>query len=238
LWWLVAGGLAVLPTGTASAGFVPISGPATGELGQAAILEGVYSPGSAWIPFGRTDGSGNAVDYTNGTLMALRVDDFGLGGVLNVKTGFAGSADDHRWTGGPVTAAARARYAAYCQKFGYEDDGLVTLFDVTGSGLAVTGSAVFAIDPLAVWTWGRSGTGKDWFSDPTQNSDQKDHLATYQITGLADSLKHWMLFWEDLDKLGDKDYNDLAVELTATAPEPAGILLTLVWMGVRRRRPA
>lgn len=212
----------------ARADFIPVRLPTGDERGHASILEQVLSPGISWTSFAYTSQrSRPAVDWTNGTLTAIRLDDSGLGGVLDVNVGGAGSADDSRWSGGPVTARALARFADYDQEFGYaRGSGQFTkLFDVSGYGFAVSGSAGLTLPAGKTWYWGRAGDGQTWFSKPARNSDHEDHLVTYQITGLNDGLNHWMLFWEDFDHLGDKDYNDLVVGLTAPVPEPAAVLL-------------
>jgi len=239
---ILAIGVASTLSAVALADFVPIQAPPGSELGHSAILEGVYSPGTPWTGFARPDGGGNPVDWTNGTLSALRVDDFGRGGVLDVNAGAAGLTDDRAWIGGPVTATARARYAGYAQELGYTTDGqtgnYIKLFGVSGSGFNVAGTAVLDLAPGQSWNWTRSGSGQVWFSEQQYNVDGLDHMVTYEITGLADGLKHWMIFWEDLPNLGDQDYNDLAVELTAPVPEPTAGVMTLVTIGLlsgRRR---
>jgi hypothetical protein len=223
---------AVVP---AAADFTPVLPPtASGELSLLEIFAQVYSPDVAWQPLGlRVDSNNRPIDYTNGTLVATRVDDFGLGGPLNVQTESAGQTNDQLWTGGPLQANARARYAAYAQEFGYDvsgdHHGYIELFHVTGNGMHVGGSATLNLAPGTVWSWARSGANLTWYSDMGQNCDEGDHLATYEVTGLQDGLKHWTLFWEDLRQLGDRDYNDLVVEVTAArVPEPGTLLLAAV----------
>lgn len=234
--------LAALAAGpvAAQADFIPVGLPYAGELGHAAIFEGVYSPGTAWSAIERP--GGESVNFTNGSLIALRVDDYGRGGVVNVNTGVAGAMDDLIWTGGPVVATARARFASHAQILGYSTNpqtgDYFELFEVSGSGLNVTGSAELVLPPGQTWTWTRSGTGPVWFSGPAYNTDLLDHMVTYQITGLNDGYNRWMIFWEDLPNLGDGDYNDFAIELTAPVPEPASaaaLALGAVLLAARRR---
>ncbi|MGD8452468.1 MAG: DUF4114 domain-containing protein [Phycisphaerae bacterium] len=219
-----------LAAGPATADFVPIAAPThSGELGHPAILEAAFSPGTAWEPFGdRRDARDAYVDFTNGTLSAIRVDDFGLNGILDAFWNSPGDATDAVWTGQAVSAEARARYAAYAQEFGYDllgdNAGYAKLFDVSGSGTNVSGGATLSFARNDAWTWARSGSGLTWYSDIGGNTDGDDHLVTYELTGLDDGLKHWLLCWEDLPDLGDADYNDLVVEVTAV-PEPEVVML-------------
>ena len=228
------------------AGFTPVWGPAEGEASQAEILQSIYSPGIPWTPFGsRVDGFGRAVDLSNGSLRATRIDDFGLGGMLPVNGVQTGQADDSIWAGGPAGATAEARYAAYSQRFGYDLDGdgtgYINLFDVGGSEMDVTGDGTLNPGPEQTYAWGRSGDGGTYFSDPARNINGLDHLVTYRLTGVNDDQNHWVLFWEDLVDLGDRDYNDLAVTIAAPVPEPQSALLTIIGLGLaaaRRRHAA
>jgi hypothetical protein len=45
-----------------------------------------------------------------------------------------------------------------------------------------------------------------WSSDPANNSDSDDHVQTVNFANNA-----WRLSWEDLENLGDNDFNDLIV---------------------------
>jgi len=233
----VVAGVLGMGSSAVVADFVPIMDSPGSELDHAEILEGVFSPGTAWTPFGpRTDTLDRGVDLTNGLLQAVRVDDFGLGGVLNANVATIGDTDDQRWTGGPVVASAKARYASYSQQLGYDlhgdKRGYKRLFKVNGSGLNVTGGGTLELSPGNTWDWVRSGNGGEWYSDPANNRDGLDHLVTYQLRGTNDDLNHWLLFWEDLNHLGDQDYNDLVVELSTPVPEPGTAVLAGVGFGV------
>ncbi|MBU0638170.1 MAG: DUF4114 domain-containing protein [Planctomycetes bacterium] len=229
----------------ALADFTPVKAAPSNEWSHARILEALYSPGYTWATFGgRVDTAGNPVDYSNGEFSALRVDDFGLGGPLDVVNGNTGSADDQLWTGGSVSGTAVARFASYKQEFGYlvaNDRGkssYVKLFEVSGSGMAVSGSASAEFSPSDEWAWARGGSGKTWYSQDALNHDGENHLVTYRIDGLNDGVSRWILFWEDLNNLGDADYNDLVVEVTAV-PEPGAFVLAalgLAWIVSARRR--
>ncbi|MBN2445634.1 MAG: DUF4114 domain-containing protein [Phycisphaerae bacterium] len=228
----------------ANAGFVRVSMPtAGGEASHTSILEAYYSSGSAWIASGtRTDDGGTPVDFTNGVLTATRVSDSGLGGTLDPAAQSVSLADDAQWVGWQYDFQAVARYASYSQQFGYDLDGdglgFVNLFDLSGSGMNVTGSASLTLDAGQTLAWVRGGSGYQYSSRSTDNVDQLDHMVTYRITGLGDGKSHYMLFWEDLTNGGDRDYNDLVVEAVAV-PEPSaiiGLFVTAAIVALRRNR--
>ncbi len=177
----------------------------------------------------------NGDNFENGVITATRVDDFGVGGVLNVLSGSAGDADDQVWSSDPLTvfsAKAVGRFAAFNQSFGVfegESGGAFQeLFSVSGSGYAVTGE-VSNVNLTGDFRFGRSGQNGPQSSLDGDNVDGLNHLVTYEITGLNGD-KTWLLFWEDLNQ-GDPtdfDFNDLVVEVTATViPLPTAIIPAL-----------
>jgi hypothetical protein len=226
--------------GPVRADFTPVADAPGNERSHAEILQHVFSPSQSWHATGtRLDATGNPVDLTNGALTAWRVADDG-GGLLDVR-GDGTGAGDEVWTGGAFTVRTLARFAGYAQELEYILTGEepVELFSVQGKKFGATGSGSAAPDSDADWTWARSGQGLTWSSDPEQNADGGDHLVTYALTGLDDGQRHWLLFWEDLPNLGDGDYNDLVVEVTAAVPEPgtvavlfAGLALALCFRRV------
>ena len=211
-----------------------------GELSHEEILEAVYS----------VDFVASGMDFFSpgkeGGISAIRFDDeLTLSDVLDVVVGQFGTADDQVWGNGDITATAMARYASYTQQFGYDaGEGFVVLFDVSGSGTKVDGSAtVDLID--RTWAWGRGnsdGTNR-YYSEIDRNRDGLDHMVTYRINGLDTNETVWMLFWEDLPGghsrrcASDRDFNDLAVEIRAV-PEPATLFILAAGLPliIRRKR--
>lgn len=228
----------------ASAGLTPINSPGFAEPNHVGLLNGIYggSFGPAWA-------SPGASSYSNGTITATRIDDFGVGGNLNLVFGGPGSADDQTWTDGIATTSAQARFSARPQEFGYDlgaVGGYTKLFDVTGSGFDVTGAAAVAFSPGAIWAWVRvsdsdagSVQNPRW-SKNSLNADGMDHMITYQITGLKTQETVWLLFFEDTlagGKVDDFDYNDLVIEVRAIPTPGALALLGLaVALPLRARR--
>jgi len=181
------------------------------------------------------------------------------GANLNVCSGYAGQyrdstlVTDQVWDDGITNGIARARFAGYTQKFGYTTDSgssWTQLFSVSGTGYGVSGSALVDLSGLT-WAWVRAGTGATVYSEDALNQDGFGHMLTYQIltdkAGNSMKYKTWMVFWEDIDKIGDPtgyskyvdwDYNDLAVEITCI-PVPGAVILGLLGLtaaGVKLRR--
>ena len=71
----------------------------------------------------------------------------------------------------------------------------------------------------------------EWFSQSSNNSNKEDHMVTWLIT--EDSPRYipgqvnYVIAWEDRTFAGDRDYNDLIIQVTnaAPVPEPATLLL-------------
>lgn len=220
------------------AGFTTINGPAGGELGHKAIIEGVY--GGAFAASGLDFiGSGAAAGIT-----LTRIDDFGVAGTLNLGLGGPGTGSDEVWSDGIAAASAEARYAGDAQSFGYymgETAGTYQqLFQVTGSGLGVSGAGTYDFAG-AEWRWARSLGANGPHTSKMSDNDGRDHMVTYKVDGLGNGyLTTWLLFFEDRNS-GDFDYNDLVVEVRAVpTPLAGGLAATgLIGLaGMRRRRIA
>lgn len=194
-----------LSVGTAAAiSFTPISpGPETPLIGDGLA------------------GNGSILDQIYGLGNLQRVDDDG----------------DKVWFPATFTATARAKFAGFNQDFGYIPDSngngmfeepIVPLFNATGNGINLGApSATFTSGNDFLWAVDPSGAPL-WTSSPGQNSDGLDHMVTWLITGGASAGNH-VIAWEDLFGGGDRDFNDLVVEVRSTssihAPEPTTMLL-------------
>ena len=226
---------------------------------HAQILSHVY--GGTFTP-----SLGRAFDLTNGTIVAERIEDRvnpsireggGEGRPINMAgDGFAEGTGgpeptDQLWNANFTGATAEAKFALYPQDFGFFDGATGgsyrKLFDLQGSGFNVTGVANLAPAAGHLIRWGRSGEARTFSSREADNSDAYDHLITYEIHNVppqgvpgGGSTTRWLIFWEDafLNEPSDLDYNDLVVEIRATAvPEPAmGALALLGLFGALARR--
>ena len=107
----------------------------------------------------------------------------------------------------------------------------------------------------AVWDLPAADVELTWYSETALNSDGKDHLTVYRMNlgegtdPLNSALNGYtyVLFWEDLNGLGDADYNDTIIaamdDTVSWAPEPMSmVLLALACVGGvaagRKRRTA
>jgi hypothetical protein len=228
-------GISLAGFASASAGTTTIHTPPIDELSQSQILSGIYG--------GTFASSGD--NFTNGTLSALRVDDYlSINGIMQLVTGAPGAAADQVWANGIVSAVAEARYAAYEQSFGMiagaSGGSYEALFSVTGTGFGVSGQTSAPLDLTGeTFRWARSGDNGVHSSRNRDNLDHLDHMVTYQIEGLNDGYTTWMLFFEDKNNIwfgrnaqcSDRDFNDLAIEIKAWSPQ-AVPLPAAAWMAL------
>ena len=180
----------------------------------------------------------DSVDYSNGTLSAVRVSDTlpGSGRTANPGPNNA----DQLWEDDAVFATVTAVWAEEAQKFGYVPGAsggtYKNLFNVTGDDYNVTGSGSVPNPSGMIFRWGSENPFGLETSLPSDNTDGKDHMVTYQINGLSDNFTTFMLFFDDYGDNGkdaDFDYQDLVVELktipagsSAAIPEPGTLMLS------------
>ncbi len=195
-----------------------------------------------------------------GTVTATRIHDFDqnfsddvadqnqLGNVLQLGAGAAGSTDQV-WQDGTVTFEARARYAGYSQFFGFRSGAS------GGSGFSNTAISVdpgydgsssngISIGSGSPFRWMRAndsgGTDNVQLSLASENAQEagvsNDQMIAFEINDGSGTRKY-VLFFEDIDNGGDRDFNDLAIELSVI-PLPSGAALGMAGLGllaIRRR---
>ena len=163
---------------------------------------------------------------------------YGLGNLQRIDDDL-----DQYWnlSGNEVTVTAVAKHAGFSQDFGFIDnnDNFTSLlyvpymnsqsntFTITDSGspfrfgLDPSGSPLFSSDPLdnVICGWAHC-------------SNPEDHMVSWLITdGLY--AGDYVVAWEDLKKLGDRDYNDLVVQVSGASvvPVPGAVWLFISGFG-------
>jgi hypothetical protein len=212
---------------TARAGFSTINTAPTDETSQASILNHVYGGNFTLQPDG--------VDYSNGTLSVVRVSDYLPSSSSSANPG--PNATDQLWnSSGGVTATAKALFAEDpSTPFGYipgaSGGNFQPLFSVGGGTFDVTGSGSFT--PGSTFRFAAENKFGLLSSSPSDNSDGKDHMITYQVDGLGGIDDTWLLFFDDYGDNGtdaDFDYQDLVIQVTTvptttSVPEPGTLML-------------
>jgi len=206
--------------------------------------------------FGFFLGAGTASAATTGTLPGPEIPLVGSGGILDQIYGWSNLSRidddlDQIWFPADGTATVQAKFAAYTQNFGYIpdlngdnnfDESFVSLFIFTGNGLNLAGPTANLSSGNFNFLWALDPSGAPlWTSLPSQNSDKLDHMVTWLITGgSGNTAGNFVIAWEDLWGGGDRDFNDLVVEVNvAPVPIPGTILLLssgLVGLVALRRR--
>lgn len=187
----------------------------------------------------------SVVGSTRGELVLLE-----NGGILDTLYGLDNIVEIHEdqyWiNSGQGSAAAQAKWAGYVQHFGYlpgiSDDDFEYLFAVSANGyLAGSPSAAMPVaDTGEVFRFADfPGSLTLWSSQADDNTDNSDHMKTFLITG-GDSAGNYAICWEDLPDLGDRDYQDLVVEVSGVTPVPEPATVALLGLSsvvlIRRRR--
>jgi len=156
---------------------------------------------------------------------------YGLGNLQRVDDDW-----DKIWNPATGNATAKAKYAGFSQNLGYipqnggsfNSTDFVSLFQVPGgtNGVGLGGPAATLSSGNVNFLWALDPSGAPlWTSRPDQNSDSLDHMVTWLITGGHGAGNH-VIAWEDLRGGGDRDFNDLVIEVSANpVPEPATMLL-------------
>ena len=142
----------------------------------------------------------------------------GPGGVLDRLYGLKNLKridNDQFWTNLDGGATAKAKFTSRGeQTLCYIDaDGeFQKIFIETGNGFGVSCSGTIpGKNILPTFRWGLISAGHTWSSQPSCNYGA-DHMVTWLIKA-GPCAGNFVIAWEDLAGLGDKDYQDLVVEI-------------------------
>ncbi len=181
----------------------------------------------------------------------------GSGGILDIEFGLDNLLRidddlDQYWNvvAETVSVTAVAKHAGYSQDFGFitSDDTFTSLLYVPT--MAGQSNTFTVADSGTPFRFGLDPSGAPLFSsDPSDNvlcgwhyCSEMDHMVSWLITG-GQHEGDYVLAWEDLEHLGDRDYNDLVVRVSGVSvvPVPAAVwlfgsgLLGLAAVARRRR---
>lgn len=216
---------------TAMAGFTDVRKVPTFEHSQERVFEQLY--GGDFTRIG--------TDFFNGGISIRRVDD-GMTHTpsMSMAKGTIGDTTDETWAGAKVTIKPLGRWSGNSQSLSINDGGKVSkLFDVSGYGYSINDVSVTRDLFGKNIEFIREGDSGRHSSITANNADGRDHMITYEVLGLSGKDKVWVMMWEDLNLSPlltkgrtSADYNDLIVEMRATAvPLPAAVWAGLAVVG-------
>ena len=177
----------------------------------------------------------------------FEADLLGAGGILDTEFGLDSlqriddDVDQYWAVTGEITATAVAKHAGFSQNFGFisSDDAFTSLLYVPYMDAQSGSSNDPAIGDTVRFGLTRGakppkGNKPVFSSDPSDNvlcgfffcTDPQDHMVSWLITD-GQYAGDYVLAWEDLMFLGDRDYNDLVVRVSGVSvvPVPAAIWL-------------
>jgi len=171
----------------------------------------------------------------------------GAGGILDNEFGLDSLQRiddelDQYWTilADEVTVSVVAKYAGFSQNFGFidGDDDFTSLLYVNH---AMGQENTFSIsDSGSPFRFGLDPSGSPLFSSAVEDnvfcgwyhcSNTYDHMVSWLITE-GEFTGDYVIAWEDLKHLGDRDYNDLVIRVSGVSAVPVPSALWLFGSGL------
>ena len=139
---------------------------------------------------------------------------------------------DQIWADGHTLVNVEAKFAGFAQRFGVrdvnnndwikDDDGNDQYIDVTDTNIGNFGSIEWDLQGNHLFTFANDPNYDNapqlWSSIEDEN-EPLDHLVTFKITSIT-TEDIYVLAWDDQDGGGDRDFNDLIVEVSKVNPVP------------------
>lgn len=202
----------------------------------------VWAGFTTWLPAPNEPNLDEILDNLYGLSNLVRVEDTGDNGT------------DILWPNSGATVNARAKFTTDRMAFGYLPGSSGTAYEnlFTARSYGYLSGLTAAVSPTLsgnVFRFAmRPRTDLIWSSNPFDNDGGMDQMITFRITGSGgeknNQIGSYVLAWEQDSWLGDRDYNDLIVEVSGVSPVPEPATLTLFGLGlagfagwrVRRRK--
>jgi hypothetical protein len=191
----------------------------------ALILFGFASPGSAtfindpWNPLNVHDEQ-NVYEVYNGL--------YGTPYTSSSQLIQVSDSLDNLWTETNGQVFLEFRAAGYSQELGYFYNGSYTaLISAINNGYNYITINMNVLNG-GPFSWVDKTSGGTWYSNDLLNSDIKDHFIAFTTPNAGE----YILAFEDLNNLGDKDYNDLIIRVKQVAPVPEPSTFLLVSAGI------
>jgi len=163
--------------------------------------------------------------------------EFGLGNLLRID-----DEHDQFWTvtGSEVSVTVVAKYAGFSQDFGFinTSNNFTSLLYVPH--MEAQSNTFTAFDSGSPFRFGLDPSGSPLLSSAAADNDycdgfhclnHYDHMVSWLITD-GHFAGDYIIAWEDLEKLGDRDYNDLVIRISGASPVPVPAALWLFGAGL------